>query len=374
MGRRGGRAIAALFGAAALLGSAFGAHADGLYSFDEAVARGVVDMKSWAPPDEMKSLFSNLASVNPGILNRFGFFWGGPSQAVLDRAGRFAAQARQSLPQALFGAAFSETVKPGYNETFHCGGDIGDRTYTAAELTSGAALQGSTMWVDMAKPATQEFYRCIGRIFLDEGFSLLHFEESDNVLKQSSDAAEAAAGYGRVAQYLTAYARRKRVPVYFSGEPGIASVVPLSSAYVPARFYTVTVAQDIRYQNRVSRPGIGVGYAYVLSPRIVADQIAQYSRQTKIFFYVDNWDNRQDDLRRFMELDAVNRRYLITESAKVARAGGAVFVPPLDHCQGCDPPGVVGDRCEILPNGQSEYNAVRCGDMPTIAQALRASR
>jgi hypothetical protein len=88
-------------------------------------------------------------------------------------------------------------------------------------------------------------------------------------------------------------------------------------------------------------------------------------------FYVDNWDPEQDDLRRLMELGSANRRTLIVRSAENAAAGGAYFIPALYHCEGCGPKAeVIGDPCEILPNGKTQYDAYVCGDWPTIRQAL----
>ncbi len=52
---------------------------------------------------------------------------------------------------------------------------------------------------------------------------------------------------------------------------------------------------------------------------------------------------------------------------------GALFVPPLDTCGGCTPRSAVVDACEKPPNpspAYTEYNAVRCGDLPTIREAL----
>jgi hypothetical protein len=91
-----------------------------------------------------------------------------------------------------------------------------------------------------------------------------------------------------------------------------------------------------------------------------------------VFFYVDNWDPRQDDLRRFMELDGDNRRYLLLTSAKTARRGGAYFILNMLHCVECIPASVVGDKCEIRPDGKTEYDAIVCGDLPAIKEARAA--
>jgi hypothetical protein len=88
-------------------------------------------------------------------------------------------------------------------------------------------------------------------------------------------------------------------------------------------------------------------------------------------FYIDNWDPEQDDLRRLMELRSANRRTLIVKSAENAVAGGAYFIPTVYHCEGCGPRAdVVGDPCEVLPNGKTQYDAFVCGDWSTIRKAL----
>jgi len=142
--------------------------------------------------------------------------------------------------------------------------------------------------------------------------------------------------------------------------------------YVPSRFYHLTFAQ--KYQNRIARPGIGVGYSYSLSAERVRDVLATAPKNAHIFFYVDNWDAKQDDLRRFMELDGNNRRYLLTTSAQVAHKYGAYFILPMLHCVGCIPAQVVGDKCEIRADGKTEYDSVTCGDIATIKQALEMQK
>ena len=95
-----------------------------------------------------------------------------------------------------------------------------------------------------------------------------------------------------------------------------------------------------------------------------------YPLDTAISKGVDNWDANQDDLRRFMELDPSNRRYLLTTSAQTAHKYGAYFIPPMLHCVDCIPAKVVGDKCEIRPDGKTEYDAVTCGDIPAIKETF----
>jgi hypothetical protein len=67
----------------------------------------------------------------------------------------------------------------------------------------------------------------------------------------------------------------------------------------------------------------------------------------------------QDDPQRFMELNADMRRMSIVRL-------------PLNHCEGCIPAAAVGDSCEIVRNMTTEYDALSCGDFPTISAALEA--
>lgn len=107
-------------------------------------------------------------------------------------------------------------------------------------------------------------------------------------------------------------------------------------------------------------------YSCSLSPPHVQDVLATTPRHAKVFFYIDNWNATQDDLHRFMELDGDNRRYLITASAQTAHKYGAYFIPNLLHCVDCIPAEVVGDKCEIRPDGKTEYDAVTCNDLAIV--------
>jgi hypothetical protein len=172
---------------------------------------------------------------------------------------------------------------------------------------------------------------------------------------------------------LKAYGRSIGRAVYISGDVDmLQGRVDIDAAYLPSRFYHTTIQQYKKYQNKISRPGIGVGYSYALSPQIVRDFHAKSPPGTRLFFYVDNWDPTQDELRRLMELDVANRRFLIVESAKTAHANGAYFIPSRNHRDGCIAPSVVGDRRELMPgrSDRTEYDAVRCEDEAAIDEAL----
>jgi hypothetical protein len=345
--------------------------AQSLYSFQEALSHGVVDLSSAAPDDEYNEILAHLRELQPGIVNRLGYFWGGPSQQRIDHVARIASRIRQELPQTLIGGGLPEGIAPAYHQTLKCGGTLGTREFSASDLTSGAKQQFDSAWLDLAKPATADFYTCTGQMFIDAGFQLLHFEAPTMVLDRASSRPAAVKAYQQVAKNLTQYAAQRGKTIYFSGDSALAHIISISAVYYPSRFYHVTIPKFAKFQNKVTNPGVGVGYYYSLSPAIVADARRDLPPNVAIFFYIDNWDPKQDDLRRFMELDAQNRRQLIVQSARTARAGGAYFVPSLDHCIGCVKPDAVVDKSEIRPDGRTEYDAVRSGDLSAIREALQ---
>jgi hypothetical protein len=340
------------------------------YSFQQAAELGMVYLAPSHDAGENDRIIRRLSEINPGIVEGLGYLWGGPTEQRLAYAATIAAKVRQQLPRVLLGAAWSEGIRPGYDEVLHCGGSLGERRFTVDEISWRRPQGQSSVWVDLSKPAAVSFYDCVGQIYIDRGFTVLRFEAPTLMLRYSAGPATAAEAFARVAVDMRAYAARRGQPIYFIGDPNLARYVHLDGVYVPSRFYHTTLASALKYQNRISRPAIGVGYSYALSPLIVRETVDRVPAGTKVFFDVDNWDPRQDDLRRFMELDHDNRRFLILQSARNARQGGAYFIPPLDHCGGCVPRDAVIDPCEVLPNGSTEYNAMRCRDLAVINEAL----
>jgi hypothetical protein len=78
-----------------------------------------------------------------------------------------------------------------------------------------------------------------------------------------------------------------------------------------------------------------------------------------------------------MELDAVNRRFMLTSSIKAARKNGCYFAPDLYcHC-GCTPIDAIGDQNEIIVSKKgdrtTQYDALRCGDDQIIARAFHSN-
>ena len=265
--------------------------------------------------------------------------------------------------------ALSEGVRPNYSEMLHCGGTLGDRQFSADAIISHRRQSQISLWVDLAKPDAAAFYTCVAESYIDGGFAIICFEAPVLVLRNSSDPAAAAMTYEAVRAALARHADQHGRGVYFLGDPELAKHVRLDGVLVPSRFYHTMLASALKYQNKIERPGIGVGYAYARSPLTVHDTMRGIPCGTKAFFAVDNWDPQQDDLKRFMELDLESRRFLTDKSAEIARQGGAHFVIPIDGCAGCTPLAAVFDRCEILKDGSTEYNAVRCGDLVAIRNA-----
>ena len=365
-----GAAVAIL----AALAGATPSFADQPYNLDEAVRQGVVDINfnPWAKRG-VGPLTQKLAVVNPGLVNRIGFHYGGQSDEVLNAVGSAVAAIHKVVPRAIFGGGFNEAVYKSYNGHLACGGNLGTQTFAADQLASKTSLGSNGEFVDISKPRVQDYYVCIGQISIDKDMVYLHFEAPSLVIRAASGGPESAyAAYKSVESRLREYAASKGKAVYFSGDMELAAHVPLEGMYLPSRFYHVTIPKFIPYQNRIPNPGVGVGYTYALSDRIIADTRKETPPRTRILFYVDNWDPKQDDLRRVMELDGVNRRKLYLLSAQNAIKGGAYFIPPLVLCQGCIAPKDVGDPCELLDSATSEYDALACDDLDGIRRALDA--
>jgi len=342
------------------------------YDLEEAIRHGVVDLyyNPWSKRP-ITPLTTHLPELDPGLINRIGFLYGGPSMFFFNAMRDVIASVKQSLPRTLFGGGFNESLYNHYRQTLDCGGTMGRRSFDAAAITTSKNPGSNARYVDIATPGAQEFYICLGQILIDRGVTYLHFEAPVLVLNAASSPEAGIEGYRRVRSELDRYAKKKGVTLYFSGDPQLAAHMPLDGVYMPSRFFHVTVPDLLKYQNRIEEPNVGVGYTYALSTALVDDTRKQTPPRTRVFFYVDNWDESQDDLRRLMELDAVNRRRLLQLSAAAAQAGGAYFIPPLVHCEGCVRPDHVGDPCEILTDGMSEYDAYACGDFATIGAALK---
>jgi hypothetical protein len=350
----------------------YSANSTSPYSFGDSVSRGVIDfvVNPWAHPD-IKADLDEIGRLNPGLVNRLGFEYGGTSLNRLNFSGDAAAAIHRILPRARIGGGFPENLKTDYRAVLPCDSETDLHTFKRDGLT-GKAFDGSAgyYWVDLELVPAQNYYICIGKAEIRRNFDHFHFEEADNLLAKCASRTACVAGYRRVRDELERYAKEREISLSFSGEPELAREMPLDSVYIPARFYVDDFDQE--YRNRV-KTEFGDRYTYVLSPSIVQDLVRKVPKNTRVFFYVDNFDSRQDDLRRMMELDGPNRRELIRRSGEVAAKYGATFVPSYNHCDGCIPLNLVGDACEAKPSSKlSVYNARECGDLGAIRECLGA--
>ena len=348
-----------------------------LYSVDAAIAKGVINARaSLFNPTDQKHVLDSVRDLDPGLIYAtYVGVWGTIRQQDLNSAGQLAAALRQRLPRTILGGGVNESVLLSIApQTLACGGTLGTRTFDPNGMVNHAGNQlGGTVWLDLANPTARDYYICVGTMLIDRGYTLIGFPEHENVIAHASSKPDAVRNFVSLLRTLRHYGVEKGQQVLFSGDPATdATVSEIDFYYVPSRFYHLTFAQ--KYQNRISRPGVGVGYSYSLSSARVRDVVSAAPRTAHVFFYVDNWDSSQDDLRRFMELDGDNRRYLLTASAQTAHKYGAYFILPLLHCVDCIPAKFVGDHCEIRPDGKTEYDAVTCGDIATLKQGLTEQR
>lgn len=347
-----------------------------LYSLNTAISKGVVSTRmSLFGATDQKHVLDTIQGLDPGMIYAtYVGVWGTIRQQDLNSAEQLAGKLRQLLPHTILGGGVNESMSLSIPpQTLTCGGQLGTRTFApAAMIDSKQHALGDTAWLDLANPAARDYYVCVGTELIDRGFTLIGFPEHENVIGHASSKPEAIKNFVSLLDTLRHYGASKGERIYFSGDPATDDTVKeIDFYYVPSRFYHLTFAQ--KYQNKILRPGIGIGYSYSLSSARVHDVLATAPRNAHVFFYVDNWDANQDDLRRFMELDGDNRRYLLTTSAQTAHKYGAYFIPPMLHCVDCIPKKIVGDKCEIRPDGKTEYDAVTCGDIPAIKHARRAT-
>jgi hypothetical protein len=338
----------------------------------ESLDHGAIDFVTnpWAQPDVSADLEA-IGKLKPGLINRLGFEYGGVSLRHLSFSGNAASKLHEMLPRARIGGGFPENLRADYTASLPCESEVDIRAFSRFELTGKAFDKDNNYyWIDPSLKPAQDYYICIGKAQIRRNFNHLHFEEADNILAACTVWSACVTGYKRVRAELQQYANKMGIALSFSGEPKLAQELTLESVYIPARFYIDDF--DQKYRNKI-KTGVGNEYTYVLSPQIVQDVLKEVPKKTRVLFYVDNFDPRQDDLRRMMELDGPNRRELIIRSAKVAAKYGAVFVPSYNHCHGCVPLNVLGDLCEGGPGAKlSVYNARVCGDLRSIKDSFAA--
>lgn len=341
--------------------------------FRDIVLRGVVDVNYNPASQPNRAVIAReLNELNPGIANRIGFQFGGETKAFLDNVRKLAHSIHELNPKMILGGAFNEALYPNYNQILPCGGSLGELQFEAKAMISDRNLSKAYL-IDLSRDVSQVYYICLGQILIDSGIALLHFEAPSSVVAASSSSEAAIAGYKRVREALIKFAQARGTEIYFSGDVFLSNKISLESVYIASRFYHNIKIFD-KYRNKIKRDGVGVGYSYVLSLSIVRDIVGRVPNNTIVMFYVDNWDKSQDDLRRMMELDSENRRFLLKQSAVAAVKYKAYFIPPIYHCWGCISADAVGDTCEVSTAGVSVYNASDCGDMQTVRSVLQLQK
>ena len=346
----------------------------GPLAFKAALADGIVDLmfNPWSRRS-LEPLIAQTIALRPGFVNRLGFAYGGPTRFWLDRLGVLALALRSGLPTVRLGGGFPEVVTADYSQALSCDDDAPPLLFEATSIAKTPTEDGKFLWVDLSRPEAIVYYACIGKILIRQGFSHFHFEQGITTVEKSTSVETALEGLRQLQADLMAYGRKHDMVLSFSSDPDLARRLELDAVYMPSRFYTNGFARKDR--NRIDVPSLPGGYTYALSARIVRDTLATLPAAVKALFYVDNFDASQDDLRRLMELGPAARRDLILRSSRTAAVLGAVFIPALNHCEGCVASGVVTDRCEIIEGSAlTEYDTAACGDMATIGEALDIQR
>lgn len=348
------------------------------YTLDEALRLGTVDFSPhpWLSRP-YQPLIEQIDTLNPGALIELGFLYGGVSQQFLDMTANIARHIRAKLPRTLLGTRFPEhlDISKYPLRTLTCGGGLGNVTFDHRRMAGSKYAQSHLFaWMDPAKPEAQLYFLCLGKFYIDNGFTMIGFTNPSGMLETHPDPDAVIASFKIIQAELNRYATSKssNAKIYWGGDAATSRRIHTDYAFEPMRVFD-TNAWAKTWNNRVARPGIGSKeYSFTLSPKIIGDMKRLANPQTKILFYVDNYDGQDDDLRRFMELDAINRRFLMLESVRLAKSSGVFVSLPLNHCEGCIQADRTGDACHIIPSTKStSYDALACGDIPTIRDALR---
>jgi hypothetical protein len=361
---------------------------------DKAFEKGIVEWmyNPWQTRDAAPML-ATIRQLDPGIVYRLGFLYGGPNHEFLERSKAMAGEIRRHSPQILIGATLPEVVSRVVMDNVDLSCEAGQAPVRFAfeqmiSMTGAGAYHGYS-WINPARPEAQAYYLCLGKKFVDAGFNIIEFQNAAGIIEHTPRAQrrDAIMGLLQVKKALRRYAGKR--PLYFAGDAALSRWMDTAIVYNPARFFH-TDAWGVKYQNRMPRVTpqghpIGVGYSYALSQAMITETIASSRKGVTIVFNVDNFDQTQDDLRRLMELDAENRRFLIMESSRIARRNGVYFAPPIAHCEGCVDKGNVSttEHCMLVADAQGNsrldksgrplmaYNAHACGDHDAIRAAIR---
>lgn len=343
----------------------------GKYSLKYALQKGLVDIyhNPWVvrPIDDT---IQNLELIAPGAVLELGFLYGGVSQEFLNRIAGIADQIHLKQPHTLLGARFQEHLDiVNYPlRTIACGKSANTLTYDHRLMVSDQ-YSGVYYWLDPTKNETQKYLICLGKSFIDAGFTMIGITNAYGIASRRGNIAETMAAFRAVQLELDNYAKEIGSVIYWGGEVVTTEDFKTDYAFEPMRVFDLNSWGE-GFRNKIYRPGVGVGYSFVLSEAIVVERKSHLKKSAQIIFYVDNYDGENDDLARFMELDAINRRYMISMSKFIAKKEGAFVSWPLSHCEGCIQPSRIVDSCNLIPNSNlSGYNAFACGDFPAIIES-----
>ncbi|MBV8664488.1 MAG: hypothetical protein JO107_15460, partial [Hyphomicrobiales bacterium] len=237
-------------------------------ALDHAIAQGVVNWRvdpQW--PATKEAEIGLLQRLRPGLIYKIGLRtgWGQVNEGTFKSAGDIATVIKAKIPDIMLGIGIGESVRPDLDVTLKCGEGV-PRRFTGAQITrSGKPLLGGTAWVDPSTDAGRDFYECEARNFIDVGYALINPDGGGLVIKNSASPRKAADNFNEMFSRLKAYAKSIGREVYFSGDVDMLQYgVDVDTAYLPSRFYHVTIPEYKKYQNKIARPGIGVGYSYAL--------------------------------------------------------------------------------------------------------------
>jgi hypothetical protein len=353
-----------------------------LYTLDKALRLGAVDFVQdpWRHRTYAQTV-NQIAALGPGAIFEIGFLYGGVNQQFLTQTAEVAGLLRAKLPQTLLGARFPEALRllnSGENtRVISCGPSNGTFSYdnqSIMESMIGPSYFAGAYWIDPRKQKTKEYLVCLGKAYIDSGFTMIGFTYPFGNANALGDPGGTYDAMRDVQAQLNRYADAKGATLIWGGDAESSMSIATDYAYEPMRVYDAH-SYGAPYRNQISRPDVGVGYSYALSQAIItARKAATPNPATKLIFYVDNYDPNTDDLRRFTELDSRNRRFMMLESMRQARANGVSLSLPLTHCEGCIPAVAVVDQCHLVPGvvpSIASYEAFACGDFPVISAAFR---
>ena len=123
-------------------------------------------------------------------------------------------------------------------QTLACGGALGTRSFAPAAMTTpGQTLLGGTAWLDLASAAARDYYLCVGMMLIDRGYTLIDFEEHENVIAHASSKQAAVSNLVAVMTALRRFGASKDETIYFSGDPATDETgKEIDFVYAPSHF------------------------------------------------------------------------------------------------------------------------------------------